>query len=204
MKEEDAMTDDRELEGWRREWQQLGGKADFATAVAARAARDGKRMRRGAAAEVLGVVFSSSVSLWLVVRSRGALDLAVVAGIILLFNGGWLTHFFTVRGALFASSGEAASAFVALTRKRLAAERQWARFAKVWMTALGVALVPWGIWFFVAHQEGYRAAPWRAVVGFGGAAAIFAGGFLWMVRKEKRLGSEAERFERQVADVDIV
>jgi hypothetical protein len=60
------------------------------------------------------------------------------------------------------------------------------------------------LWFFVAHRQAYLAAPWRAVVGFGGAAAILAGIAQWARRKEKTLRAEEEAFERHLAEVQIV
>lgn len=194
---------DTELSAWRSEWQTLGGQEDLAAQLVARAAKDGRKMRRAAAIEVLAAVFSSSVCLWLVVRFHGSLQVTAMTAIILLFNGGWLTHFFTLRAQLFRSSGEGLEPFVELTRKRLATELRWARFARQWMLALAIPLVPWAIWVFAARREAYMAAPWRAVVGFGGAAAIFAGTLVWTRRKERRLRRESDLFERHVADVQL-
>jgi hypothetical protein len=194
---------DTELSAWRSEWQTLGGQEDLATELVARAAKDGRKMRRAAAIEVLAAVFSSSVCLWLVVRFHGSLEITAMTAIILLFNGGWLTHFFTLRAELFRSSGEGLEPFVELTRKRLATELRWTRFARLWMLGLAIPLVPWAMWVFAAHREAYMAAPWRAVVGFGGAAAIFAGVYVWTRRKERRLKGESVRFERHVAAAQV-
>jgi hypothetical protein len=195
--------DDKELSTWRSEWQTLGGQEDLAAELVARAAKDGRKMRRAAAMEVLGALFSTSVSLWLVVHFRGALEVTAIMTVILLFNGGWLTHFFTTRAQLFDSSAEGLAPFIELTRKRLATELRWARFARRWMMALAIPLVPWAIWVFIGHRAAYMAAPWRAVVGFGGAAAIFAGVYVWTRVKERKLRHESESFERHVADVQL-
>lgn len=194
---------DAELSTWRGEWQALGGKEDLASQLVARAAKDGRRLRRSAATEVLAATFSSSVCLWLIVRTHGSLEVVAMTGLILLFNGAWLTHFFTLRSDLFRPSAEGIDAFVALTRKRMAAEQRWMRFARLWTAALAVPLVPWSIWVFLAHREAYLAAPWRAVVGFGTAFVILAGVFLYTFRKERRLRREEESFERHVADVQL-
>jgi len=197
-------NEDAELTAWRGEWQALGGKDDLAAELVARAAKDGKRMRRAAFAEVLAAVFSTSFCVWLLVRSHGKLEIVAMTGIILLFNGAWLTHFFTVRTGLFASGeGAGVEAFASLARRRLATQRRWTVAARRWMVALGALLVPWGIWFFFAHKAAYVAEPWRAIVGFGTAAAIFAAVYVWSGIKERTLRAEEEAFERHLADALI-
>ncbi len=196
---------DPELERWQGEWQALGGKDDLAALLVARAAKEGRRLRRAALGEVVGAAFSTAICGWLVVRSHGRLEVVAVAGLILLFNGAWLTHFFTSRSGLFGSpsdggDGALVTAFAVHSRRRLRAERRWTVFARRWMAALGVLLVPWGIWFFIANRVAYRAQPWRGVVGFGVAAAIFAGVYLWAGVKERRLRGEEEALERLLAD----
>jgi len=208
MSHDDEDTDkdtheDAELSSWRGEWQALGGKDDLAAQLVARAAKDGKRMRRAATGEVLAAMFSTSLCLWLVVRSHGSIEVVAMTGLILLFNGAWLTHFFTLRANLFGSSGEGVDAFVALTRRRFATELRWARAARRWMLAIAVPLVPWAIWVFVAHRDAYLAAPWRAVVGFGGAAAIFTAVYVLTHRKERKLRAEEETFERHLASTEL-
>ena len=194
---------DAELTAWRGEWQALGGKDDLALQLVARAAKDSKRMRRSATGEVLACAFSSAVSFWLIIRSHGAADVVAMTGFILLFNGAWLTHFFTLRADLFGTSGNSVDAFVTLTRRRLAAERRWTRIARRWTLAICAALVPWGIWVLIGHREAYLAAPWRAIVGFGTAAVILAGVLIVMRRKERKVIAEEEAFERHVADVEL-
>jgi len=194
---------DVELDGWRAEWQSLGGKEAFAASLVDRAARDGAKMRRAAAREVLAAAFSTGVAMWLIVRTKGALEVVSVTGLIILFNGVWLAHFFTLRSGLFRGSGEGIDEFVALTRRRLATEQRFTRFALRSVGVISATLVPWAIWVFFAHREAYAAAPWRAIVGFGGAAAIFAGVTVFARRKATRLDAEAARFERQVAQAAL-
>jgi hypothetical protein len=194
---------DAELSSWRGEWQTLGGKDDLAAELVARAAKDGKRMRAGAVREVLAATFSTGVCSWLVVRSHGELEVVVMTAFILLFNGAWLTHFFTVRADLFRTSGEGVESFVALTRKRLATEHRWVVAARRWTLALMVPLVPWSIWVFIAHRDAYMTAPWRAIAGFGTAAVILIGVLLWTRVKERRISVETEAFERHVAEVQL-
>lgn len=203
-REVEQENDDAELGAWRGEWQRLGGQDGFAKELISRAARDGRRMRRAAAGEVLGVLFSTATCAWLMVRTRGAVEVVAITVLILVFNGAWLTYFFSVRADLFSASGEGVSAFIALTRRRLATEQRWIRVARWAVVALGGVAVPWGVWTFLAHEQAYRAEPWRAVVGFGGAALILAGvlAFTWF--KERRLAAEGRAFERNVADAEML
>lgn len=194
---------DTELSTWRGEWQSLGGKEDLAAQLVARAAKDGKRLRRSATTEVLAATFSSSACLWLTVKTHGSLEVVVITGLILAFNGAWLTHFFTARAGLFAPAGEGVDAFVALTRRRLTAELRWMRIARRWTLGIAGPSVLWGIWVFLAHRDAYLAAPWRAAVGFGGAAAILAAVFGYAHWQERKLRREEAAFERHVADVQL-
>lgn len=198
-----SEENDNELSTWRAEWQALGGRDDLATKLVARAAKDGRRMRRAAAGEVLGAAFSTSLCLWFVLRSHGSPEIVAMTAVILLFNGAWLTHFFTMRADLFAPSAEGVDAFVALTRRRMATEQKWARAARRWTIAVSVLLLPWAVWVFLAHEDAYLARPSSAVIGFGGAAAIFAGVYYFTLRKERKLRAESARFEANVADVEL-
>ncbi|MDB4941592.1 MAG: hypothetical protein JWP97_1126 [Labilithrix sp.] len=203
MTHDNDNDNDHELGAWRAEWNTLGGREDLAAELVARAAKDGSRMRRAAVAEVLGAVFSSSICVWMVVRSHASLEITAMTAVILLFNGGWLTHFFTLRARLFGAAGEGLAPFIDLTRQRLATELRWARLARRWMMALAAPLLPWAAWVLAAHRGAYLAAPWRAVVGFGGAAAIFGGVWVWTLRRETRLRGESELFERHLADAHV-
>lgn len=196
----EATGGDGELDAWRAEWRSLGATEDFTRSVAERAARDGRRMGRAAAGEVLAAALSSALCAAMIVHKHGALDVVAICAVVLVFNGAWLTHFFTSRTALFPSYGAGLDAFVALTRRRLDAELRWLGYARRWTLALAALAAPWSLWVLVAHGEAYRAAPWRAVVGFGGAALIFAGVLLTSRLKERSLRAERDRFERAVAD----
>jgi hypothetical protein len=196
-------NEDEELGRWRAEWQALGGKDDLATKLVARAVSDGRRLRRNAAVEVLASACVISFFVWRVLRSHGSPQDVVLTALISLFIGAWLTHFFTVRADLFGSSAEGVEAFIALTRRRLGAELKWARAARRWTLALSVLLLPWEVWMFLAHQDFYAAAPWRAVVGFGGIAVILACVYVGTLRKERKLRAEEEAFERNVTDVEL-
>lgn len=198
------MSKDEELARWQEEWQSLGDEAGLAKELVARAERDGRKLKISAAREVLGAAFAAAVSAWLVVFTKGKLEVVVVAIAIALFSGAWITHFFTVRAGTFAASGQGIEAFVALTRARMAAATRWNRYAMKWNLVLATLLVPWSVWVFIAHLDAYLAAPWRAVVGFGGWVAIMAGLMFFLRVKAKRLRAEEEAFERELAEAALV
>ena len=195
--------EDAELSTWRGEWQGLGGGEDFAVQLVARARKDGRKLRLSAAAEVLAAAFSTTVCLWLLARSHGSPEVIAMTAFILPFNGAWLTHFFTVRAGTFNAIGAGVDDFVVLTRRRLATQRKWMVLARRWTFAIGIALAPWMVWVFYAHREAYAREPWRGVLGFGMIVVIMAGVYAWTFVKERKLGVEAEAFERHVADVQL-
>jgi hypothetical protein len=196
------MSDD-ELNGWRSEWQRLGQTQGTAEELVRRASKDLRRMRAAAMAEVLAALCSSAFSVWLVVRSHGAVEIASIAATVLAFNGAWLTHYFSVRQGVLSPSAGSTREYVELTRKRLQVEQRWNQNARRWTLALSVVLLPWCVWMFTGHFEFYRAAPWRGVVGFGGMFVILGGLFAFMHRKRQTIGKKIEAFERQIADLEL-
>lgn len=194
---------DAELSTWRGEWQGLGGSEDFAAQLVARARKDGRKLRLSAAAEVLAALFSTTVCLWLLARSHGSPEVIAMTALILPFNGAWLTHFFTARAGTFDALGASVGDFITLTRQRLATQRKWMAQARRWTIAIGIAIVPWALWVLYAHRDAYAREPWRGVVGFGTIAVILAGVLAWTFVKERKLGAEAEAFERHLADTLI-
>lgn len=196
------MTDS-ELKSWQREWQSLGGGADFAAALAERARLDGRKLRTSTLGEIGGVIVSTSICVWLLVRSRGAIEVVAMLACILIFNGAWLTYFFTLRGGAFSASGETTEAFVALTRRRFAIDRRWVQFSRRWTYALLALITPWAIWFATKHADAYRAEPWRAAVGFGGVAVILTGLLLWLRHKERRTRENEAAFEAELKRADV-
>ena len=55
----------------------------------------------------------------------------------------------------------------------------------------------------VAHAAMYRAEPWRALVGFGGARTIFALECTLLYRKSLRIRRRQDELERQVAEAEL-
>jgi len=191
---------DEELERWMAEWHALGGRDGLAKELATCAARDAWRIRRDAVGEVAACLFSSAFGVWLVVRTQGRIvAVAAVAGV-LLFNGAWLTRLFTLREAESRDVGGGIEAFVEVTRRRLIDDMRWSRFARKAMMVVGGLIVPWAVWAYLSQRAAYDAAPWRALVGFGGALAIVAAVFAWNERRRKVIAAERARFEGLVAE----
>jgi hypothetical protein len=196
------MTEQQELEAWRSEWTSLPDVSMFARDVVDRAAREGRSLKRRTAKEIAAVLFSSGMCLWLLLSTHGKAQVVAISVVILLFNGAWITHYFNVRAGTFAASGEGLDAFVALTRKRITADRRWNRYALRWTQILALILVPWSVWMFLGHRDKYLAEPWRALVGFGGEVVILTALFFYLGRQRARLDVNSKRFEEQLQQVD--
>ncbi len=195
--------EDVELERWKREWQELGGRDGLAKELAERVVKDGRRLRRGAAVEILATVFSTLVCLWFLARSRGELVTVVVCAAVLIFNGVWVTRLLTLRQGSLRAAGTELDAFLELTRRRLADDLKWNAFGRR-STAVGALfLAPWSVWMFASHYDKYMAEPWRAVVGFGGIAVILSGLFAYQSRKRRALEADRDRLEALVAERTI-
>ena len=192
------MTDDKELEGWRSEWQSLGGRQGFADDLARNVARDARRIRRGVATEIAGGVFAASISVWLISSAHGELVSTFTGAGVLVFCGVWTTRLLTLRQA--GPSGEGLDGFIELTRRRMTDDLRWSRFTRRTTKVLAALLVPWSAWAFVTRHAMYRAEPWRGLVGFGGVAIILAGLYVWQRRKHRKLETERDRFESVVAE----
>lgn len=199
MSEEDV-----ELERWKREWQELGGRDGLAKELAERVVKDGRRLRRGAALEIAAAAFSTAICAWLLVRTHGDLLVVTVCSAILIFNGVWVTRMLTLRQGSLRAVGTGLDAFLDLTRRRLADDLKWIAFGRRSTVVLALFLAPWAVWMFVSHYERYRAEPWRGFVGFGVAAAILIGLFVYQGRKLRALEADRERLESVVAERTIV
>lgn len=188
-------NEERELAGWRAEWNEIADGPAFERAIGARVARDRRRLFVSAATEVGATCLGTAIIAWLLARSHGSPLILAMAIPILLFFGAWLARFFGMRRGLFRAPAEDVSTFVDLTRKRLATEIEWMRFARRSTLAIAAASLPWSAWAFAARFDRYAAEPWRAVVGFGGVVVILAGLAWWIPRKDARLRGELARFE---------
>lgn len=196
------MITDHELETWRSEWQAMGGRSGLVAELSARVARDGARIRRGLAAEIAGGLFAVGLATALVVRMHGEPVTAVVCAAVLVFTGVWTTRVLTLRHGSLRATAEGLDTFVALTRRRLDDDLRWAAFGTRAMQIFAALLVPWAAWALVARWPMYSAEPWRAVVGFGTAAAILVFSLLKYRVKRRTLVEERARFEALVAERD--
>lgn len=197
------MNDDIELSRWQSEWQSLGGRQGLAKELSARVVRDGKRIRRGLAAEVAGGLFAAALSIALVIRMRGEAVTTVVCAGVLVFTGVWTSRVFTLRQGSLRATTEGLDTFVELTRRRLDDELRWIGFGTRAMQVLAALLVPWAVWALVARWAIYSAEPWRGIVGFGTAGVILAATFLKYRIKRRSLLQDRERFEALVAERDM-
>ncbi len=196
------MNDDIELSRWQSEWQSLGGREGLAKELSERVARDGKRIRRGLAAEVAGGIFAAGLSIALVIRMRGEAVTTVVCAGVLVFTGVWTSRIFTLRHGSLDAATKGLDTFVELTRRRLDDDLRWIGFGTRAMQALAVLLVPWAVWALAARWAVYSAEPWRGVVGFGTAGGILAFTLLKYRFKRRALLQDRERFEALVAERD--
>ncbi|HVH47144.1 MAG TPA: hypothetical protein VM925_32605 [Labilithrix sp.] len=194
------MSDENELEGWRREWQSLGGRERLAEELARRVARDGRRIRLRLAVEVTAGIVVLLLAGMLVIGSHGEAVNTVGALGIVFFGGVWLTRLFLLRQGSLRSVGTALDTFVDLTRRRLADDARWAAFSLRAMHIMGLTIVVWGVWAFFYRYAMYRAEPWRAIVGFGGVTFLFGVSYLGQRRKRVRVEEERAHFERLVAE----
>lgn len=191
------MTEEKELEMWREEWQSLGGREGLMRDLAVQAKKDARRILASKVFEVVGASIAAAVAIWFTIRTHGRpVAVAMCAGIF-LFNGIWLTRLFTLRAE---EEGTATDDFVALRRKRLELDIRWNLFARRSTIGLAIAVTPWCIWMAREGWDVYRAEPWRAVIGFGGIVFILAVVHFGLTKKASRLSAERSRFEDLVAE----
>ncbi|MFN7700120.1 MAG: hypothetical protein ACK6CU_30960 [Deltaproteobacteria bacterium] len=195
--------EDDELAAWRASWQALGDTEDLAADLALRAKRDARLLHRAAAAQVLASALAILGASALALRSSGRPENLVLLALIALFCGVWLALFFSSRASVFASDAEGLDAFVRLTRKRLAVELRWCTTARRATAALCVALAPWGGWLLWRRWDLYAEEPWRAVVGFGGAALV-VGLVVWgLGHRERGLREVQRRLEERLDQASL-
>ena len=196
----EERSGDVELAGGRKEWASLGGRDEIAKELAVRVVKDGRRISRGIAIELAAGALATGTCVWMLARSRGELVTVVLCAAILIFVGVWCTRLLTLRKGTIAAADTGLDAFIELTRRRLEDDLRWSAFSKRAMVAMSIFVVPWGVWAVVARWELYRAEPWRAVVGFGGAALVWAGCYVLVERRRVKLEAERERFLTLVAE----
>lgn len=198
-----AKGEAMELESWKAEWQSLGGREGLAAELAERVRKDGRRLRRTFAVEALAALAVTGYCAGLLLRNPKPVVVAYCV-VALLFNGVWMTRLLTLREGTMRAVGEGLDAHLDLTRRRLADDLRWNHFTRRGVQVLAVLLTPWSIWMLVEGREFYAAAPWRAVVGFGGLVVILAAITITQRRKQKKLEAERARFEALVGERTLV
>jgi hypothetical protein len=191
------MTEEKELEVWREEWQSLGGREGLLKDLASQAVKDARRILISKIVEVSAAVCACSIGLLFAIGSHGKPVAVVMCSGLFLFNGIWLTRLFTLRAE---EQGTPLDDFIALRRKRLELDLKWNDFARRAGIGLGLAITPWSAWMLWSGWAFYRAEPWRGVVGFGGIVVILGLVMNAVARRRRKICEERERFETLVAE----
>jgi hypothetical protein len=197
----DANPDhDNELERWRSEWQELGGREGWERELSVRVVRDGRRIRHDTAVEIGATLVAILACVWFILRSHGEVVTTVTCASILVFRGIWVTRLLTLRSGTRQVDGTALDAFVEVTRLRLTDDLRWNTFVRRAIVGLMVIDVPYSCWAFVSHRAFYTAEPWRAIVGLAADKIILLALLVLQYRRRRALEAERERFESMVAE----
>jgi hypothetical protein len=193
------MTErDDELEGWKQQWQALGGREDLTCALAERVQRDGRSIRRELAVELSAAAGSTALCVWLLVDSRGKPVVAVACAAILFFTGVWVTRLLTLKQGSARAEGSGLDAFIELTRRRLADDVKWHDFRRRCLPILTLLLVPWLIWAVSQRAALYGEKPWLAMLELGALVGLLIWSFIHLPRKVRALETARDRFEALV------
>lgn len=191
---------DVELEDWKRQWQGLGGREDLARSLAERVARDGRKVRRDLALEMVAAAASTATCVWLLVDSNGKPVVAVACAGILFFTGVWVTRLLTLKYASARAEISGLDAFIGLTRQRLADEIKWQTFRRRALNVMTLLIVPWTIWAISERFALYPRNPWLGVAELGLLLGILIAAFTHLPRKIRRLQASLQRFDALVDD----
>jgi hypothetical protein len=191
---------DTELEGWKQEWQSLGGRSDLARSLAERVKQDGRRLQRELVTELAWAAGSTALCVWLMVDSGGKPVVAVACAATLLFTGVWVTRLLTLKYGPSNGADSGLDAFVELTRQRLAADLKWHLFRRRSLDVATLFTVPWTVWAILERYSLYTAQPWVGVAEVGLLIALLVGMFIYLPRKIRALEAARDRFEALVDD----
>ena len=194
------MQPDVELEEWKRQWQELGGREDLSRSLAERVARDGRKARRDLALEMVAAAASTATCVWLLVDSRGKPVVAVACAGVLLFTGVWVTRLLTLKHASSRAEISGLDAFIALTRQRLTEEIAWQAFRRRALNVLTLLIVPWTIWAVWQRYPLYRSNPLLGVAEVALLVGILIVAFIRLPRKLRGLQDSLRRFDALVDD----
>lgn len=191
---------DKELEGWRRGWQSLGGRDDLARSLAERVKQDGRRLRRELVTEMGWAAASTALCVWLLVDSGGKPVVAVACAGCLVFTGVWVTRLLSLKYGASNDTESGLDAFVELTRRRLAEDLKWHLFRRRSLDVAALLIAPWLLWAIPERYAIYRAEPWVGVAEVGALIALLVGLLVHLTRKVRGLEAARDRFEALVDD----
>ena len=189
------MSDDTELEDWRRQWRELGGRDDLARSLSERVGKDRQRLWRELIAECVAAAASTLLCVWLLVDSRGKPVVVVACAGALLYTGAWVTRLLTLKLAAARTDAVALEAFIELTRRRLAADIRWQTFEWQSVRVMPLLVLPWALWAVWHRYSLYVSEPWRAATELGLLVGLGVGAFIRIPRKLRRLEAARDRFE---------
>ena len=150
-----------------------------------------RRQQGKIAAEVIAAV--ALVVFWAWVLSRSPPPALVAVAIAsLLFVGADITYLFSNRAGLLRAAATTTDEWMVLLRKQVDADLRWNRFLIGVCTVAAVFGAVWAPWMFWTFADEYLAAPWRAVIGFGGYFALVFGMLAWFRRTRRRLVARQE------------
>ncbi len=188
------MSRDDEWAAWARDFQDSGDSAPAPEEMLSAARRATRRQWFGYALELLASV--GLVAFYVVMmRRQRATWFVAMASANFVFAALWMGYLTHVRRGTWSAAGSDVRTFAALTRARRVADLRWLRFARVTTAVVLLFVAGWMPFVLRARWALYSAEPWRAVVGFGGAALI---GIAVLVAQTRKL----ERAERDLARLD--
>lgn len=193
---------DSELTRMQHEWQRLGGDAALGD-LTERATREVRRARRNLVLEVLAAAFSTGLFTWMTVRSHGALDVTGLAAAVLVFNGMSLVKLLEANAWQSELGAVGVSAFAEKLRWYLTTRQRRLDFGWRASVVLTLLVAAWSPIWVLRHLAVYRLEPWRGVVGFGTAAAILVGAFVWMGMQRRKVALELVRFDEEIARISL-
>ncbi len=165
-----------------------------AASLSAQVRRETRRLWVGTALELVAAT-GVCVFWWALIARRGAPALLPMACASTAGMAAWVGYLAFVYRGQWAPRGDTVRAHLAATLARRQAEARWFSFALAWTAVMGLAVALWAPVLIRARWALYSAEPWRALVGFGVAAAILAGTMAYYSRRRRRALREARAWQ---------
>lgn len=193
------MNDDDEWTAWARDFRGAEGEGPSPEAMLAAVRRETRRQWGAYALEVLASVGLVAFYVLMMRRQRETWFVAM-ASANFVFAALWLGYLTYVRRGTWSAAGRDARSFVTLARARREADLRWFRFGRAITAVMLLVVAGWAPFVLQARWAFYAAAPWRAVVGFGGAALIGVGVMVYQTRRVDRAGRELKALDAAEAE----